>query len=107
MTWVTGTPRVLARSATLTTEGSSIGPASAARVAVAVEASARRSKASSCPRRPPRDWPGRLAGRERCIGLGMGRGSLVAQNQMLRVISQLLEAFLRNSFYLQRSGQHA
>src|SRR5437016_12049801 len=71
MTWVTGTPRMLARSATLTTAGNSIGPASAARAAVAFAASARRSKASSWPRRPPRVWPGRFAGRERCIGLGI------------------------------------
>jgi hypothetical protein len=56
ITCVTGTPSSVARSATLTTDGSSIAPAAAARVAVAVAASAaRRSKASSWPRRPPRD----------------------------------------------------
>src|ERR1700682_702702 len=72
MTCVAGTPSRPARSATLTTEGSSIGPAWPARAAVALAASAaRRSKASSWPRRPPRVWPGRFAGRERCIGLGI------------------------------------
>src|SRR6266516_2677675 len=63
MTWVTGTPRMPARSATLTTDGISIGPASAARVAVALAASAAlRSNASSWPR------PDRL-------GLLLGGGS--------------------------------
>src|SRR5579864_183581 len=104
MTWVTGTPRMPARSATLTTEGSSIGPASAARVAVAVAASARRSKASSCPRRPPRDWPGRLAGRDRCNGLGMCSPYLP---QPLGVVRQHVEVLFGNFLKLQRATEDA
>src|SRR5438445_509619 len=69
MTCVTGTPRMPARSATLTTAGSSIGPASAARAAVALAASARRSKASSWPRRPSGDR------RHRCVAGCAAAGS--------------------------------
>src|SRR6266542_6501652 len=118
MTWVTGTPRMPARSATLTTAGSSIGPACPARAAVAAaDSAARRSKASSWPRRPPRDWPGRFAGRERPdIGRGIvaplfsGRRAgdgLRGATQPLGIFVQGLEIFLPNRFDLQRTWQDA
>src|ERR1700737_4781728 len=110
MTCVTGTPSRPARSATLTTDGNSIGPAWPARAAVAFAASAaRRSNASSLPRRPPRVWPGRFAGRERCMGLGIGvflvllggrrtGDGLHGAAQPLGIGVQILEVILRNRF---------
>src|SRR5919201_3176943 len=108
MIWFTGTPNRVARSETLTTDGTSMGPAWIGRAAVARPPdSARRSNASSWPRRPPRRCPGRLAGRPgRCMGRGIG-ASLRQRGQLARVFSERAHVVLGNDLDLEGAWQDA